>query len=159
MSERRWTDRIVGERMTVDSRFASQVADSRFSSQEWNLIMTATEFEIEHAEDPDEARLVANTEQLEHVLPELENVRRQVGAMGATGGATDTAKSSNGIVGAVKGLIGLGDSGRSYAAERQAAERLTAAYADALQSELESNGRWDEVRTAATGDESGQSPE
>ena len=40
MSE--WTDAIVGERMAVDNQFTDRVTASRFSSQEWGLIMTAT---------------------------------------------------------------------------------------------------------------------
>jgi len=80
-----WTDRIVSERMTVDREFGTRVQSSRFTSQEWSLIMTATEFEIEHPEDTERARLVANTEKVEQILPELENVRSQVGAMGGTG--------------------------------------------------------------------------
>ncbi|MFB6255890.1 MAG: DUF5799 family protein, partial [Haloplanus sp.] len=57
-----WTDRIVGDRMAVDREFSDRVRASEFSNQEWGLVMTAVDFEIEHAEDPDRARIVADTE-------------------------------------------------------------------------------------------------
>ncbi len=151
MSESDWTDRIVGERMTVDREFSSRIAGSRFSNQEWSLIMTATEFEIEDPDDPEAARIVANTEKVEQILPELENVRSQVGAMGGAAGpegGTDRG-SGGGIVDSLKGALGMGGGGGSSDAEREAAEELTREYAEALQSELESKGRWESVRAAA----------
>lgn len=152
MSDNAWTDRIVGERMSVDQEFSTRVQNSRFSSQEWNLIMTATEFEIERPETPDDARIVANTDNVESILPELENVRTQMGAMG--GGQPDTGGSSGGgVVDSIKSALGVGggSSGGSYDAEREAAETLTQEYADQLQSRLESNNRWRTVCEAAAG--------
>ncbi len=137
-----WTDHVVGERMAVDQEFASRVGTSRFSSQEWSLVMTATEFEIENPDDPSEARLVANTNKVEHILPELENVRSQMDAMGGASGGADR---SGGIVDALKGALGLGSGGGDYAEEREAAERLTQEYATELQTRLEKNGRWESV--------------
>ena len=145
-----WTDHVVGERMAVDQEFASRVGTSRFSSQEWSLVMTATEFEIENPDDPAEARLVANTENVEHILPELENVRSQVAAMGGTSGGGDR---SGGIVDSLRGALGLGSGSGDYAEEREAAERLTQEYAEELQSRLEENGRWESV-CAIAADES-----
>ncbi|WP_276254303.1 DUF5799 family protein [Halomontanus rarus] len=147
MSDNSWTDRIVGERMTVDQEFNSRIANSRFTSQEWSLIMTATEFEIENPEDPEAARIVANTEKIEQILPELENVRSQVGAMG--GQTHDSGSGSGGIVDSLKGALGMGGGGGSYDEEREAAETLTQEYAEELQTKLESNGRWESVRDAA----------
>ena len=153
MTEQSWNDRIVGERMAVDQEFSARIAGSRFSSQEWSLIMTATEFEIEHPEDPDRARIVANTEKLEQILPELENVRSQAGAMGGMGGDSG-GSSGGGLVDSIKGALGMGgESGESYGEERQAAEELTQEYAEQLQSHLESNGQWDSVRNVAAGGE------
>ncbi|MCU4973035.1 DUF5799 family protein [Halobacteria archaeon AArc-m2/3/4] len=151
MSDNSWTDRIVGERMTVDQEFNSRIANSRFTSQEWSLIMTATEFEIENPEDPDAARIVANTEKIEQILPELENVRSQVGAMGGQtqGSGAGSGSGSGGIVDSLKGALGMGSGGGSYDEEREAAETLTREYAEELQAKLESNGRWDSVREAA----------
>jgi len=147
MSE--WTDAIVGERMTVDNQFTDRVAASRFSSQEWGLIMTATEFEIENPTDPDDARLVADTSSLPAIMPELENVRSQVAAMGGAPGGQDGG-SSGGLFDSIKGALGLGgsDDGAVDADELAAAERLVQEYADELQAHLEDNGRWEQVRLA-----------
>jgi len=145
MSE--WTDAIVGERMTVDNQFTERVTASRFSSQEWGLIMTATEFEIEHSNDPEAARLVADTSNLPAVMPELENVRSQVAAMGGGGG--DAGGSGGGIVDSILGALGLGGDGDGASDEEiEAAERLVQEYADELQAHLEEVGKWDQVRVA-----------
>ncbi|KAB1188462.1 MULTISPECIES: DUF5799 family protein [Haloferax] len=141
-----WTDSIVGDRMTVDREFNDHVMNSRFSSQEWGLIMTATEFEIENADDPDSARIVANTEKVPQIIPELDNIRKQMGAMG--GGQQDSS-SGGGIVDSIKGALGLGDGGKQSQQEKlEDAERLTQAYADALQEHLETKGKWEQVRVA-----------
>jgi hypothetical protein len=138
-----WTDSIVGDRMQVDQEFNDRIAGSEFSSQEWGLIMTATEFEIEHADDPDRARIVADTEKLPQMMPELERVRSQVGSMG--GAAGGGGGGGRGFLDSLKGAFGLG--GDDGDEERlRAAEKLTQEYADRLQKHLESNGKWDRVR-------------
>lgn len=152
MSDNAWTDRIVSERMSVDQEFSPRVENSRFSSQEWSLIMTATEFEIEQPEDPEQARIVANTDNVDSILPELENVRSQMGAMGAGGQAGgDGSSSGGGVVDSLKSALGMGggSSGGSYDAEREAAETLTQEYAEELQNRLEANHRWESVCEAA----------
>jgi hypothetical protein len=148
MSE--WTDAIVGERMTVDNQFTDRVAASRFSSQEWGLIMTATELEIEDADDPDDARIVADTSSLPAIMPELENVRSQVAAMGGAPGQGDGGGSGGGLVDSIKGALGLGGSDDDGVSdeELEAAERLVQEYADELQAHLEDSGRWEQVRLA-----------
>ena len=146
-----WTDAIVGERMTVDSQFNDRVAASRFSSQEWGLIMTAVDFEIENHDDPDAASLVADTSNLPTIMPELENVRSQVAAMGgAPGGSGGGSESEGGIVGSIKGALGLGGSGDDGVSDEEldAAERLVQEYADELQTHLEDVGKWEQVRVA-----------
>ncbi|MFC3958644.1 DUF5799 family protein [Halovivax cerinus] len=135
-----WTDRIVGERMALDREFSNRIADSRFTNQEWSLIMTATTFEIEGADDPESARLVANTEQVEHVLPEFESLRTQSAGLGGAGGES----GRSGLIDSIKSAVGMGDDGVSEE-ERQAADALAQEYAGALQSKLESNGRWNEI--------------
>ncbi|WP_435095015.1 DUF5799 family protein [Halorubrum sp. N11] len=149
MSE--WTDAIVGERMTVDNQFTDRVSASRFSSQEWGLIMTATEFEIENADDPADARIVADTSSLPAIMPELENVRSQVAAMG--GGPGDTGGSGGsggGLVGSIKSALGLGGGGSDGPSDEEIddAERLVQEYADELQARLEEVGKWEQVRVA-----------
>lgn len=147
-----WTDHIVGERMAVDTEFADRVAESEFSNQEWSLIMTAVEFEIEHADDPDRARIVADTTKLDAVMPELENIRTQMGSMpGASGGQRDA--DSGGILDGLKSALGLDDAGDGVDEERkEAAAALAQEYATALQEHLEEKGRWTEVRTVVRGD-------
>jgi len=128
------------------------VAASRFSSQEWGLIMTATEFEIENADDSENARIVADTSSLPAIMPELENVRSQVAAMGgAPGGAGGSGGSGGGLVDSIKGALGLGGSGGNDGPsdeELDAAERLVQEYADELQAHLEEVGKWEQVRVA-----------
>ena len=141
-----WTDSIVGDRMTVDREFNEQVMNSRFNSQEWGLIMTATEFEIENADDPEAARIVADTEKVPQIIPELDNIRSQMGAMGGGG---DDSSSGGGIVDSIKGALGMGGGGKKGEQEKlEDAERLTQAYADALQDHLEKKGKWNQVRVS-----------
>ena len=149
MSE--WTDAIVGERMTVDNRFNDRVAASRFSSQEWGLIMTATDFEIENSDDPETARIVADTSNLPAIMPELQNVRDQVSAMGgAPGGGSGGSGASGGVIDSIKGALGFGGGGGSSPSDEEieAAEQLVQEYADELQAHLEDVGKWEQVRVA-----------
>lgn len=141
-----WTDAIVGERMAVDRQFNDRLASSRFSSQEWGLIMTAAEFEIENADDPDAARIVADTSNLPAIMPELENVRSQVAAMGGAPGGE--SGSSGGVLDSIKDAIGLGGGDGPDDEELEAAERLLQEYADELQRHLEDAGKWEQVRVS-----------
>ncbi|MFB6222391.1 MAG: DUF5799 family protein [Haloarcula sp.] len=143
MSDSDWTDRIAGERMAVDQLFNEQVKASSFSSQQWGLVMTAVEFEIENPGDPDAARIVADTSKLSSVMPEMERVANQ-GPMGGAGG-DGPSSSSGGILSGVKNALGLGgESGGNDQQEEEAAQ-LAQVYADKLQEKLESNGRWQSV--------------
>ena len=146
-----WTDSIVGDRMTVDQEFNQRVQASRFSNQEWGLIMTATDLEIEHADDPDRAQIVADTEKLPQIIPELDNVRSQMSSMtgaDSTGGRANGGGGGGGIFDSIKRSIGLGGGSGVDREKLEAAERLTQDYADALQRHLESKGKWDQVRLA-----------
>lgn len=146
MTRQPWQERIVGERMTMDDRFADRVASSPLSRQQWGLVMTAVEFEIADAEDPERARLVADTSKLEHVLPEMTGIDERMATMGGgPGGATERR---GGIVDAIKGALGVGGDGGDAELEAQAAG-LARAYAEGLQSLLEERGRWEEIREAA----------
>jgi hypothetical protein len=140
-----WTDSIVGDRMTVDREFSERVQASRFSNQEWGLIMTATELDIEHADDPERARIVADTEKLPQIMPELDNVRSQMQSMG---GGSSGSGGSGGLFDSIASALGLGGSGGSGDEELEAAERLTQEYADELQRHLENKGKWEQVRIA-----------
>ena len=144
-----WTDAIVGERMTVDREFNDRIRQSEFSNQEWGLIMTAVEFEIEDATDPEDARIVADTSKLPQIMPELDNISQQMGAMaggGADGGSSGGAFGD--IVSDIKDAI-LGGGGSGVDDQKlEAAERLTQEYADELQRHLESKGKFEQVRLA-----------
>lgn len=143
-----WTDAIVGERMAVDQEFNEQVAASRFSSQEWGLIMTATEFDIENAGDPEEARIVADTSNLPQIMPELGDMREQMAAMG--GAAGGDSGGSGGVLDSLKDALGFGGGGGDGVdqEELRAAEQLVQEYAEQLQQHLESKGKWEQVRVA-----------
>ncbi len=142
-----WTDAIVGDRMAVDQQFSNRIAGSEFTSQQWGLIMTATSFDIEQPDDPEDARLVSDTEKLPGIMPELDNIQAQMGMAGG-GGSRDSG--GPGIVGQLKSALGLGDSGSNGPDEAtlQAAEQLTQEYATELQSHLEQKGKWEQVRIA-----------
>mgnify|MGYP006882772748 CR=1 FL=1 len=145
MSE--WRDLLVGDRMAVDQAFTDRVQESEFTNQEWGLIMTATELDIEHADDAEAARLVADTEAIESIMPELESVRSQGGPM-AMGDAS--ADDDAGVVESIKGALGL-DAGDDDGIDREklaAAESLAQAYAEELQRHLESNDDFERVRRA-----------
>ncbi|WP_123533865.1 DUF5799 family protein [Halosimplex salinum] len=152
MSDSDWTDRIVGERMQVDQEFAEKVAASNFSRQQWGLIMTAVEFEIENSDDPEAARLVADTSKVESIVPELERVDQATG-MAAGGGRAGGGDSggSGGIIDGVKDALGLGGGGGGVDREQlAAAEEMAQMYAGDLQEKLESRGKWEEIRVLAS---------
>ncbi|MFB6169068.1 MAG: DUF5799 family protein [Haloferacaceae archaeon] len=135
-----WTDSIATDRMAVDKEFGERVRESDFSSQEWGLVMTAVEFEIEGAEDPETARVVADTSQVPEIMPELDNLQSQMGGMGGGAGG---GSSGGGVVDSIKGALGIGDGGDDERLE--AAERLAQEYADELQERLEDRGKWTRV--------------
>lgn len=149
-SDTPWQDIVVGDRMAVDKEFSREVEQSQFSRQEWGLIMTATEFHIEHAADEERARIVADTSNVGAIIPEFENLQ-QAQAMGA-GGGMGKSGGSGGLVDSIRDLLGIdGGDGQPDEEVVAAAERLTQTYADRLQQRLEDQGRWDEVRAAAEG--------
>ncbi|MEF8818406.1 MAG: DUF5799 family protein [Haloferacaceae archaeon] len=136
-----WTDSIAADRMAVDKEFGERVRASEFTSQEWGLVMAAVEFEIEGADNPETARVVADTSQVPQIMPELENVRSQMGGMG---GAPGGGGGSSGVVDSIKGALGLGGDGGDD--ERlETAERLAQEYAEELQARLEERGKWQTV--------------
>jgi hypothetical protein len=147
MSESDWTDAIVGERMAVDQQFAAEVRDSPFSNQEWGLIMTAAEFEIVDADDPENARIVPNTEKVAGIMPEVEKMDQGMG--GAPGGAGGSGGGGDGVFSSVKDALGVGGGGDGGEPERiDEAEDLLERYAEALQEHLAEKGRWEQVRIA-----------
>lgn len=144
-----WQDMVVGARMTVDHEFSERVRGSSLSNSQWGLVMTAVDLEIEDADDPEAARIVADTSKLEHVLPEMENAGSQP-ALG--GGRQPSENSGGGVVGGIKDALGLGSDDDGNEELEQESVQLAEEYAEALQDHLESEGKWDEVRRAAAGD-------
>ncbi|MFB6114214.1 MAG: DUF5799 family protein [Halodesulfurarchaeum sp.] len=142
-----WRDRIVSARMSVDSQFEDRIEASSFSRQQWGLVMTAVEFEIENPQDPEAAEIVANTDNLVHVLPELESIDNQMAQMGSGGGG------SSGLLDGVKDALGFGSGSSVDESTKQEAISLTEEYATQLQSELESTGQWGTVREIAASEE------
>lgn len=143
-----WTDAIVSERMAVDREFTQRVQQSQFSNQQWSLVMTATEFEIEHADDPERARIVADTSKLPQIMPEMDNISKQMGAMAGGGDPSSSSKDGvfGGILSDIKEVITGGGSGGGRDEERlAAAEQLAQEYADELQTHLERKGRFEQV--------------
>ncbi len=151
MPRNAWEDRIVGARMAADDRFADRVRASEFSRQEWGLIMTAVEFEVEQPTDPDRARIVADTSKLPQIMPELANVAEQMGGMGAPGDGGREGGGGGGFLDSLRSAVGLGGGGGGGRdpEREESAERLAQAYADELQDLLEERGRWREVRELA----------
>ena len=149
MSESDWTDLVVGERMQVDKKFNEKVAASHFSSQQWNLVMTAVEFEVENADDPEQARIVPDTSKVETILPELERVEQRRSMAGAGGPGDAGGSGGSGLFDSIKDALGLGGAGIDRE-QLAAAEEMTQMYADDLQEKLEAKGKWDSVREAAS---------
>jgi hypothetical protein len=128
--------------MELDTEFSDKIEASSFSNQQWNLVMTALEFEIEGPEDPETAEVVADTSNLSTIMPELDRIDQQ-GPMGGGGGGGGGSGggSGGGLLGGVKDALGLGGGGGDD--ERLAeAENLAGQYAELLQEKLETNGRW-----------------
>jgi len=145
-----WRDQLAGARMQVDQQFQNRLERSEFTNQEWGLIMTAVEFDIEHPGDPDRAEMVADTSQIDQIFPELERLKDQMG--GPMGGGGDSG-SSGGVLGAFKDLLGGfsggGGGGGTDQERMDAATDMAQEYATDLQAYLEKRGRWEEIRQAA----------
>ena len=146
MSRQQWLDRVVSDRMAVDREFTNRVNASRFSSQQWGLIMTAAEFEIRDPESPETARLVADTSKLPQIMPELEKIDSQVQAAGGAGGVSGSG--GGGVLDSIRSALGLGGGSDE---ELQAAEALVEEYANRLQERLENQGKWASVCEQAAG--------
>lgn len=145
-----WRDSLAGARMQVDQQFNDRIVASEFTNQQWGLIMTAVEFDIENPEDPESAELVANTDQVEQILPELENMPQGMGAgmQQQGGGGSD---GGGGILGRIRTALtgNSGGSGGSDAEKLEEATRLANQYADELQAFLEEQGRWETLCESA----------
>jgi len=149
MSEHRWQDLIVGDRMRVDESFAGEVQRSGFTRSEWGMIMTAVDFEI--VGEGESAELVANTDNVDAILPELDEIVKRMGGYEpeSAGSALGNLLSGGGggILQNVRSSLGLRNGVDPE--RRQEAIRLANDYARALQGHLEERGRWEEIRDLA----------
>jgi len=139
MSDSDWTDMLAAERMRVDRKFEDQLEASSFSRQQWGLVMTAVEFEIDGPEDPDTATLRADTSKLSSVMAEIKNLGERGGGMTSpSGGVNSGSGGGGGILNKIAGLFG----GSGGGALQNEAEELAADYTETLQAHLEKRGRW-----------------
>lgn len=140
----KWTNQLAGARMQVDQLFDDRIQDSMFTNQEWGLVMTAVEFEITDPEQPSEAELVANTENIKEIIPELDRIQKQ---MGGSPTPVDSGPSG-GLFGRLQQYIeGLKTNSRE-GNERQKQETAIALVEDytvELQDYLEHQGMWDDI--------------
>jgi hypothetical protein len=134
-----WVEQIAGARMRVDQRFQDRIIDSEFTNQQWGLIMSAVEFEITAPETPDEAQLVANTDKVEQILPEVEDIPQGMG--GPPGGSSGS--SSGGLLSSLRGLLSGDDADEVDQERLDAATTLVDEYVVELQAFLEEQGQWE----------------
>ncbi|MEF8814848.1 MAG: DUF5799 family protein [Halovenus sp.] len=150
-----WTERLAGARMQVDRRFNDRVLDSRFTNQEWGLIMTAVEFDIDNPEHPGQAQLVAKTDHLEDIIGELDSIQRE---MGGSPTSVDGGPAGNNIFGRLRQyLAGLktNSGGGNDREKLLAASKLVEEYATELQQFLKEQGRWEDICERAAREPSG----
>ena len=148
-----WTDQLAGARMQVDQRFQDTLEASSFTNQEWGLVMTAINWDIENPEDPDEATLVADTDQLSDIIPELENIQRQ---MGGSQQPVEDGPDASGFLGRIKRYVhDLTSDGSSQSNQKRYndAVELVEGYTLELQNYLEERGRWEELCDVAVNEQ------
>lgn len=143
-----WTDQFIGDRMAVDQEFSDRIQSSSFTTQEWGTIMTAVEFVIESPEDPESATLVARTDDIEHVLPALEDMQ---GPMGPAGPESSGQSGSGGIVSRILGSLGIGEEKEEKIDEEQlqTAKQLADEYASAFEDHLKEQEKWEQACSVA----------
>jgi hypothetical protein len=138
-----WTARIAGIRMQLDGEFADRVQQSSLTAQQWSLVMTATEFEIENPQAPEDAGIVTNTDNLPAVASEMDRVQKQgMGNVQSGGG-------SGGILGKIIDRFKR-EAGSSV--DLDEAGTLAEEYGRRLQEKLIEQDRWEEVCAVAAGE-------
>jgi hypothetical protein len=149
-----WTDQLAGARMQVDQRYQDTLEASSFTNQEWGLVMTAIDWDIENPETPDEAELVADTSKLSDIIPELESIQRQ---MGGAQQPVEEGPDTTGFLGRIKRYVHdltSNTSGQSTEKRQNDAIELVEGYTMELQSYLEERGRWEDICAAAASEQS-----
>ena len=143
MSDNSWQDMLAAERMQVDREFEDQVQSSSFTRQQWGLVMTAVEFDIENPADPDTARLIADTSKLPSVMPQIKQMEQSGGGMGAAAGSSG-GNSGGGLLSKLASVL-PGGGGSSGGKRQHEAESLAEEYAENLQKRLKKRDRWQSV--------------
>jgi hypothetical protein len=105
--------------------------------------MTAVEFDVEGADDPETASMVADTSKLSSVMGQIEQMDEGRGS--TMGGGSGGGGGGGGFLGSVTDALGLGG---GNSALQEEAEELAGEYAEALQDRLEDRGRWEEICAA-----------
>ena len=147
-----WTDAIIRERMAVDEEFEMNIADSEFTKQEWNIMMSMLDLKITNVDDPENAQVGANMEKLPEILKKMESVETRPNQS-----AADTGEPK-GIAGKLRAklfgvkvgdVISFDRGDDEIDAERlQTAEQLVDDYLSNLQSQLETRGSMARACTA-----------
>ncbi|MCU4718714.1 DUF5799 family protein [Halapricum hydrolyticum] len=145
MSDNSWRDMLAAERMRVDRQFEDRVQSSSFTRQQWGLVMTAVEFDVENPADPDAARLIADTSKLSSVMPQIKQMEQSGGAMG---GAAGGGGGGGGLLSKLASVL-PGGGGSGGGKRQREAESLAEEYAEKLQERLEKRDRWQSIREQA----------
>jgi hypothetical protein len=130
-----WHDRTVSERLSVDSEFSAYLNEKPVSNQQWGLLMTAIEFDIENPEDPERARIVPDLSKIGSVLEPARDAGQDENPV-----SEEYGEGGGGLGGRIKRSLGLGGGDDPM---RAAAEELSEEYARRLQTKLEESGKWE----------------
>lgn len=136
---------LVGHRLAVDQEFATRVRDSEFSSMEWDLIMSSVTFELANPDDPEEAAIVADLEEVWTAIDAIDDLPdRQPGVKPST---PHRGSREPGVLSRLSSSLGLDDVwGGGPSDERiQSANALVTEYAEVLQIHLKQQHHWEEL--------------
>ena len=156
-----WTDKMARARIQVDKEFYESIERSQFTEQEWGLIMRATDWRVANAEDPEHARLVAETDRVAEILPQLSRIRQDVQTAAAGPEAARQRTLAEGFSGWINGFVEMlsrAVTGGSRDSRVDDAQDLADQYAERVQAYLERRGKWDDVRRAAAEEQDGATP-
>lgn len=129
---------LIGHRMNADKVFASRVAESRFSRAEWDLIMSIVEFEIDDPSDPETAKLLPVTDDLDDALAATDEIPTVNASDPYSAGSPQSESFLDRLTNWI-GRFSLDDE------RREKATVLVNEYAATLQGQLRQRDVWDEL--------------
>jgi hypothetical protein len=139
-----WTDAIISERITVDEEFEMNVAESEFTKQEWDTIMSMLELRMENVDDPENAQVSADVERLPQILKNMGSVEMRPSQSGTNTGEPKGigGKLREKLFGVKVGDVINLDRGDDKINEGRlrTAEQLVEDYLNELQTQLEKTG-------------------